>query len=64
MPISFSEIMVILLVAVVVIKPEQLPHAAKTIGQWVKWFRTGAAKIKREMEEPFQPLTSDKHERH
>lgn len=35
MHISFSAIVVILLVALLVFKPEQLPHVAKTLGRWV-----------------------------
>jgi len=50
MHISFSEILVILLVALLVIKPEQLPDAAKTLGRWIKWARQAAAKIKHEIE--------------
>lgn len=33
--ISFSEIIVILLVALLVIKPEQLPQVARMLGRWV-----------------------------
>jgi Tat protein translocase TatB subunit len=62
MHISFSEILVILLVALLVIKPEHLPDAAQTLGRWMKWLRTATHKIKQEMEEPFQPRISDQHE--
>jgi len=62
MHISFSEIFVILLVALLVIKPEHLPDAAQTLGRWIKWLRAATAKIKHEMEEPFQQRISDKHE--
>lgn len=57
MHISFSEILVILLVALLVIKPEKLPDAAFTVGRWIKWFRQMTAKIKQEMEAPLEQLT-------
>ncbi len=60
MHISLSEILVILLVALLVIKPERLPDAALTLGRWIKWFRMTAAKMKREIEEPLEQLTSKK----
>ncbi len=52
MHISISEILVILIVALLVIKPENLPTAAFTAGRWLKWFRQTAVKIKQEMEAP------------
>lgn len=60
MHISLSEILVILLVALLVIKPEHLPDAAFTLGRLIKWFRKTATKIKREIEEPLDQLTSSK----
>lgn len=62
MSISFSEILVTLLVALLVIKPEHLPDAAQTLGRWVKWLRRLTANIKHEMEEPFQSRISDNYE--
>ncbi len=55
MDINLSEIAVILLVSLLVIKPEQLPDVARTVGRWIKWFRLASAKIKREMEESLSP---------
>ncbi len=49
---SFSEILVILLVALIVIKPEHLPEAAFTLGRWFKWLRQTIAALKRELEVP------------
>jgi sec-independent protein translocase protein TatB len=61
MHISFSEILVILLVALLVIKPEQLPGAAFALGKWVKWLQQIVTHVKREIAEP---LSSDHdHER-
>jgi len=56
MHMSFSEILVILFVALLVIKPERLPETAFTVGRWVKWFRKTAAKIKQEIEAPLEQL--------
>jgi len=39
MHVSFSEIVLILLVALLVIKPERLPEVATTLGQWLKGIR-------------------------
>lgn len=49
MNINFSEILVILVVALLVIKPDRLPDAAFKLGRWVKWFRQMVAKIKNEL---------------
>lgn len=57
MHISFSEILVILLVALLVIKPEHLPDAAFALGRWIKWLRQTTAKIKNEITEPLQANT-------
>jgi sec-independent protein translocase protein TatB len=50
MNISLSEILMVLLVALLVIKPERLPEVALTLGRWVKRFRLAVAKIKQEIE--------------
>lgn len=46
---SFMELMLIILVALVVIKPEHLPEAAKNLGIWFKWLRHASAKLKNEL---------------
>jgi len=46
---SISEIIVILLIALLVIKPEQLPEVANTLGQFAKSIRRMFAKVKNEM---------------
>lgn len=50
MHINFSEILLILLVALLVIKPEQLPDAAKKLGGWLKLIRQSVLKIKKEID--------------
>lgn len=46
---SFMELMLIILVALVVIKPERLPEVAKHLGIWFKWFNQASAKLKNEL---------------
>jgi Sec-independent protein translocase protein TatA len=46
---SISEIIVILLVALLVIKPEQLPDVAITLGRFAKSLRSLFSKVKNEM---------------
>jgi len=46
---SISEILVILLVALLVIKPEQLPDVAFTLGRFAQTVRRILGKIKDEM---------------
>ena len=49
MNFSISEIIVILLIALLVIKPEQLPDLAITLGRFAKSLRSMFAKVKDEM---------------
>jgi Sec-independent protein translocase protein TatA len=46
---SISEIIVILLIALLVIKPEQLPDVAFTLGRFARTMQRMFAKIKEEM---------------
>lgn len=49
MNFSISEIMVILLIALLVIKPEQLPDVAFSLGRFAKYIRRTVSKMKTEM---------------
>lgn len=49
MNFSISEIIVILLIALLVIKPEQLPDVAFTLGKFAQSMRRMFAKVKDEM---------------
>lgn len=49
MNVSLSELMVILLIALLVIKPEQLPEVAFTVGRVFKKVRQLFGKVKEEM---------------
>lgn len=49
MNFSISEIIVILLIALLVIKPEQLPDVAFTLGRFTQSIRKMFSKVKDEM---------------
>lgn len=64
MNFSISEIIVILLVALLVIKPEQLPDVAITLGRFAKSLRNLFAKVKDEMNGLMETVEkSDEHGR-
>lgn len=50
MHISFSELLVILVVALLVIKPAQLPEVARSLARFIKWFRKTSTNIKQEID--------------
>lgn len=49
MNFSISEIIVIVLIALLVIKPEQLPEVAHTVGRFAQMIRRLFAKVKDDM---------------
>lgn len=49
MNVSISELVVILLIALLVIKPEQLPEVAYTLGRFVQSIKSLFSKAKDEM---------------
>lgn len=51
MNFSISELIVVLLIALLVIKPEQLPEVAFSLGRFVQYIRRSFTKIKSEMNE-------------
>jgi Sec-independent protein translocase protein TatA len=55
--ISISEVVVVLIVAVLFIKPENLPDAAYTVGKWVKWLRQTTQHVRHEIEKPLATIT-------
>ncbi len=46
---NLMELLLIIMVALVVIKPERLPEVAKNLGRWFTWFRHASAKLKNEL---------------
>lgn len=59
MNFSISEILLVLIVAMVVIKPEQLPGVAFKLGKWAKQFRQGMNKIRSELDGTVNQLTQE-----
>ena len=49
MNFSISEMLVVLLIALLVVKPEQLPDVAHSLGKFVKTIRSMFSKVKDEM---------------
>lgn len=49
MNFSISEIIVVLLIALIVIKPEQLPDVAFSLGRFAQTIRRMVSKVKDEM---------------
>jgi len=54
MHINFSELLVILLVAVLVIKPENLPKTLQNFSKGLQWFKKTTQQIKDEIEKPIE----------
>jgi Sec-independent protein translocase protein TatA len=52
--ICVAEVALVLLVAVVVIKPENLPDKAYALGKWIRWLRHTTDKIKQEISSPLE----------
>ncbi len=49
--ISFSELLLILIIAFVVLGPERLPTVVKTISSWIRTLRIFAANVQHELSE-------------
>lgn len=60
MNFSISEILVIVLVALLVIKPQDLPQAMQVFGQLLKTIRQFFAKLKMEVDEMVNAREADK----
>lgn len=59
MNISLSEILLILIVALVVIKPERLPEVAFKLGKWSKQARKGMNKLRQELDGTVSQLSEE-----
>lgn len=62
MNFSFSEILLVLLIALLVIKPEQLPDVARSLARFAKSIQRIFAKVKTEMD-GFIDVVDEKNER-
>ncbi len=61
MNISISEMLVVLLIALVVIKPEQLPSVVLHVGRFIKSLRGLFARVKEDMQSYIE-LAEKNHE--
>lgn len=48
--LSFTEVVIIALLALVLLGPEQLPTAARTMGKWMREFRRATEDLKDQIE--------------
>ena len=63
MNFSISELLLVLLIALIVIKPEQLPDVAFSLGRFAKTIRKMFAKVKNEMNELIEPTSSSSEQK-
>lgn len=47
--IGFSELLIVFVVALLILGPERLPHAAKTAGLWIRKIRRSINSVQREI---------------
>lgn len=59
MSINLSEVLVVLVVALLVLKPEQLPGAAFKLGKWTKSLRGTMTKLRRELDGTVTQLSQE-----
>ena len=64
MNISISELLVVLLIALLVIKPEQLPDVAFTVGRFAQSLRRMFAKLKTEMDSLMETADHSNEQKH
>lgn len=64
MNFSISEILLVLLIALLVVKPEQLPEVAHTLGRFIKSVRGIFAKVQEEMTGLIEPVEKSAGKQH
>ena len=60
--IGFQELIIIFLVALVVLGPERLPEAGRTLGRWINEIRRGVNNVKTQMETELRETERDASE--
>lgn len=60
--ISFGELVLVALIALIVLGPHQLPKIANMVGRWVRYFRNTWSAISTEMDQQIQTELTDKHQ--
>lgn len=56
MNVSLSEILVVVLIALLVVRPEKMPEVARTAGRFARSIRRLLAKVKDEMNDLIDPV--------
>jgi len=57
--IGFSEIMVLLIIALLIFGPRKLPEIARSVGQAMREFKKAGEEVTRSFEEPLDELRND-----
>jgi TatA/E family protein of Tat protein translocase len=57
--IGFSEIMVLLIIALLIFGPRKLPEIARSVGQAMREFKKAGEEVTRSFEEPLDELRDD-----
>ena len=60
---SFGELCIILIIALVVLGPKQLPQVAYRIGRWLRFFKNSFAAVGNELREEMQADMESKHKK-
>jgi len=59
--IGFSEIMVLLVIALLIFGPRKLPEIARSVGQAMREFKKAGEEVTRSLEEPIDELRDELH---
>ncbi len=57
--IGFSEIMVLIIIALLIFGPRKLPEIARSVGQAMREFKKAGEEVTRSFEEPLDELRDD-----
>lgn len=56
MNVSLSELLVVVLIALLVVRPEKMPEVARTVGRFTRSIRRLLLKVKDEMNDLIDPV--------
>lgn len=61
--VSFWELAVVGVIALIVLGPHQLPKICNMVGRWTRYFRNTWSAIAAEMDQQIQSELTDKHQK-